>query len=237
MRREGGGATLSGSDQGLMTSGQGVTTEAAAPGTTFAPRKSLRALKKERSVEHVARVAVALVRERGLAAVRVEDICARAEIGRSTFFRYFDSKESCFVTGAHQGHLQNALAAIRARPPEEGPFTALCNAFLVAQEGWEAQRDIAVLDGQLRAEFPAVLAHASARYVDWETTIAREIAPRFATPDVDLFRSRIVVGSVLCALRLGTDRWLAAGANRSPVEDLRAAFAVIQQDCSYLDEN
>src|SRR5262245_21543595 len=89
----------------------------------------LRELKKQRTHDLVARVTVELVAERGLQSVRVEDICTKAEIGRSTFFRYFDSKESSFVAGVQRGRLDAVLAAIARRPREEGPFTAACNAF------------------------------------------------------------------------------------------------------------
>ncbi|OHV30914.1 TetR family transcriptional regulator [Pseudofrankia saprophytica] len=193
-----------------------------------ATKRSLRERKKERTFEHVARTAVRLAMEHGLAAVRVEDICERAEIGRSTFFRYFDSKESCFVAGVHRGHLEAVLAAIEARPADEGPLTALCNAFLAIQEDWRRQRDVLILDARLRAEVPAVRAHASATHLDWETSIARAIAPRFAAPDVDLFQSRIMVGSVLCAVRVATEKWLAGGANYSPAVEVAAAFTVLR---------
>ncbi|OHV64721.1 hypothetical protein BCD48_37250 [Pseudofrankia sp. BMG5.36] len=193
-----------------------------------APKRSLRDRKKERTFEQVARTAVRLAMEHGLAAVRVEDICERAEIGRSTFFRYFDSKESCFVAGVHQGHLETVLAAIEARPADEGPLTALCNAFLAIQEDWRRQRDVLILDARLRAEVPAVRAHASAKHLDWETSIAAAIAPRFATPDVDLFQARVMAGSVLCAVRLGTEKWLAGEANYSPAVEIAAAFTVLR---------
>jgi AcrR family transcriptional regulator len=193
-----------------------------------ATKRSLRERKKERTFEHVARTAVRLAMEHGLAAVRVEDICERAEIGRSTFFRYFDSKESCFVAGVHQGHLEAVLAAIGARPADEGPLTALCNAFLAIQEDWRRHRDVLILDARLRAEVPAVRAHASAKNLDWETSIAQAIAPRFGVPDADLLRSRIMAGSALCAVRLATEKWLAGDANHSPAVEVAAAFAVLR---------
>jgi AcrR family transcriptional regulator len=128
-----------------------VTADVTVSGPSETPKRSLRERKKERAIEHVARVAVQLVMEHGLATVRVEDICERAEIGRSTFFRYFDSKESCFVAGVHHKHLRAILAAIEARPKDEGPLTALCNAFLAMQEDWRGQRDVLILDARLRA--------------------------------------------------------------------------------------
>ncbi|MBL7500542.1 TetR family transcriptional regulator [Frankia sp. CNm7] len=193
------------------------------------PKRSLRERKKERTFDHVAHVALRLVTERGLAAVRVEDICDQAEISRSTFFRYFDSKESCFVAGVRQGHLTAILAAIEARPAEEGPFTALCNALLAIQEGWRRHRDVLILDARLRAEVPAVRAHSSATQLDWETAIAEAIAPRFAGSDVDLFQARVLAGSALCAARVGTEKWLAAGADYPSATDVAAAFAVLRR--------
>ncbi|MBX6389956.1 MAG: TetR family transcriptional regulator [Frankia sp.] len=206
-----------------------MTASPPAPSSAPAGRRTLRERKKERTYEHTARVAVRLIMRHGLAAVRVEDICEHAEIGRSTFFRYFDSKEHCFVAGVNLGHLKAVLAALDARPADEGPLTALCNAFLAIQEDWRRQRDILLLDARLRAEVPAVQAHTSATHLEWETRLAEAIAPRFpGTPDENQLQARILASGVLCAVRLANESWIASGATESPIPSLTAAFTVLR---------
>jgi AcrR family transcriptional regulator len=102
---------------------------------------SLRERKKQRTHEQLARATVDLVAARGLAGVRVEDICAQVEVGRATFFRYFDSKERAFVEGVHEGRLRLVLDELARRPPEEAPFDALRHAFLATLAGWRDVRD------------------------------------------------------------------------------------------------
>jgi AcrR family transcriptional regulator len=112
---------------------------------------SLRDRKKQRTWESIATATVELVVELGFDAVRVEDVCARAEVGRSTFFRYFDSREAAFVAGIHQGRLGSVVAAIERRPEVEDALTALTNAFLEVYSDWREQRELMQLEAGIRA--------------------------------------------------------------------------------------
>ncbi|MBA9005338.1 TetR family transcriptional regulator [Thermomonospora cellulosilytica] len=191
---------------------------------------SLRERKKRRAYLAAAQAAVRLVAERGMQAVRVEDICERADISRSTFFRYFDSKESCFIIGLHHGRLDAVLAALRARPAAEDPFTALCNAFLDVTADWRRHREITRLEARIRAEVPAVQARSSAEYISWENALAAALEERCAAlgESARSLDPRLVAGIVLCAVRLATERWLEEGADRSPAEKYQEAFAAIR---------
>ncbi|QAY72490.1 TetR family transcriptional regulator [Agromyces protaetiae] len=72
----------------------------------------------------VSQLAVALVFEQGFDATTVDDICAVAGISRSTFFRYFPTKEAAlFGDMADAG--TELLAALQARPEDEAPWVAL----------------------------------------------------------------------------------------------------------------
>lgn len=63
-----------------------------------APVEGLRYRKKLKARMAVERAALELVIERGYDGVTVEDICARAEISKKTFFNYFSSKAMA-ITG------------------------------------------------------------------------------------------------------------------------------------------
>lgn len=186
---------------------------------------SLRQRKKRRTFTTASRASVELVAERGIQAVKVDDICERAEISRSTFFRYFDSKESCFVAGVNQGRLAAVVAALKARPASEDAFTALCGTFLSLSGDWRRQRGFLHLEARIRTEVPAVQAHASAEYLAWENALADALHPRL--PDGGVSR-RLVAGIVLCAVRLATEQWLKDGAASSPEEGFAHAFAQVR---------
>lgn len=61
------------------------------------PTDGLRYRKKLKARLAVERVALELVIERGYDGVTVEDVCARAEISKKTFFNYFSSKASAIM--------------------------------------------------------------------------------------------------------------------------------------------
>jgi len=186
---------------------------------------SLRRRKKRRTFTTASRAAVELVAERGIQAVKVDDICERAEISRSTFFRYFDSKESCFVAGVNQGRLDAVVAALKARPASEEAFTALCETFLSLSGDWRRQRGFLHLEARIRTEVPAVQAHASAEYLVWENALADALHPRLPGDADGGVARRLVAGIVLCAVRLATEQWLKDGAGSSPEEKFAQAFA------------
>lgn len=78
----------------------------------------LRERKKRRAQEAIVDAAFALFAERGFAEVTVTEIAERAEVGRTTFFRYFGDKQE--VLFAEEQNLIDELL----RPAGEAPATA-----------------------------------------------------------------------------------------------------------------
>jgi AcrR family transcriptional regulator len=188
------------------------------------PPAGLRERKKQRTREQLAQSAVDLVAARGLHAVRVEDICERVDIGRSTFFRYFETKERAFVEGVHRGRLDAVLDALAARPADESPLAALRGACLDVVADWRIHRDNLLLEARIRRDSAAVQAWASAGQGAWEDAIAAAITPRFAPARRNDLRPRLVASMGMTALRLASERWIADGARRAPAAHVRAAF-------------
>jgi AcrR family transcriptional regulator len=75
------------------------------------PRAPLRERKQQRVRRAIADAALALFAERGFDEVTVSDIAERAEVGRSTFFRYFGDKQEVLFAGDHPADLIKELAA------------------------------------------------------------------------------------------------------------------------------
>jgi len=63
------------------------------------PRKPLRERKQRRARDAIVEAALDLFAERGFDDVTVSDIAERAEVGRSTFFRYFGDKQEVVFAG------------------------------------------------------------------------------------------------------------------------------------------
>ncbi len=68
---------------------------------------SLRHRKQQRAREQIVAAAFELFAERGFAEVTVADIAERAEVGRTTFFRYFGDKQE--VVFSHEEELISGL--------------------------------------------------------------------------------------------------------------------------------
>jgi AcrR family transcriptional regulator len=66
---------------------------------------------------------IALMLEKGWEAVSVQDICERADVGRSTFYTHFADKEELLVGGFHdlREMIRAGLAEHPAHPLPDGP--------------------------------------------------------------------------------------------------------------------
>src|SRR5918992_1748802 len=74
------------------------------------PQAPLRERKQQRVRQAIMDAALALFAERGFDEVTVSDIAERAEVGRSTFFRYFGDKQEVLFAGDHPAKLIKKLA-------------------------------------------------------------------------------------------------------------------------------
>ncbi|MGX6607409.1 TetR/AcrR family transcriptional regulator [Micromonosporaceae bacterium Da 78-11] len=115
---------------------------------------SLRERKQQRAREQIIEAAYALFAERGFTQVTVSDIAERAEVGRTTFFRYFGDKQE--VVFADEQQLLEAFAAV----PVTGPAPADLPAAL--EHLW----DLAVALGGLMLGDPG-------RYAEHELLVAQ----------------------------------------------------------------
>jgi AcrR family transcriptional regulator len=82
-------------------------------------RPSLRERKQKQAREQIVEAAFALFAERGFTEVTVSDIAERAEVGRTTFFRYFGDKQE--VVFSDEQELLDHLAERQRASPGEAP--------------------------------------------------------------------------------------------------------------------
>ncbi|MEW2131908.1 TetR/AcrR family transcriptional regulator [Streptomyces sp. NPDC005435] len=81
------------------------------------PVESLRDRKRRRTRERIIETAFALFMERGFDVVTVDEIAQHAEIGRTTFFRYFGDKQEV-VFSTEDDFLRALTEAMRDAPAE-----------------------------------------------------------------------------------------------------------------------
>ena len=192
-------------------------------------RSSLREVKKQRTAAAIEDATVALVAQRGFDAVRIDDICERAEVGRSTFFRYFDSKEAAFVAGVHQGRLDALLAALAARPPEEDALTAVRGAFLQIVGDWREQREVLALEARIRTSSREVQARSLSEQETWRDALAAALEGRLPSGRRRALHARLTAAIVMAAVTIASEQWLADGSARSPAGRLTAALDAVDE--------
>jgi AcrR family transcriptional regulator len=93
-----------------------------------AQRDSLTDRKRRRAKNAIRRAALELFRERGFDAVSVTDIAQRAEVGRTTFFRYFGDKQEVLFSEPAEA----ATEAPRGMPAPAEPIGSSMAAALAA---------------------------------------------------------------------------------------------------------
>ncbi|AQA04072.1 TetR family transcriptional regulator [Mycobacterium sp. MS1601] len=161
--------------------------------------------------ERIAFAAASLVLANGLSGTTVEQISDSAEVGRATFFRYFNSKEAAVAEGISRQWMDLITAAVAAAPAELSASETVLAAFVQLAEGFEAidaqVRDLA----QLTRTSPALSAWTLQVYVGYETVIADLVAPRFADLRADDPRPRLLGALAMASVRIALDDWLDHG--------------------------
>lgn len=205
----------------------GVPTSAVSS-TSLAPAGGLRSRARRAMQAEVAAVAMELFLKQGFDGTTVDHIAAAAGMSRSSFFRYFPTKEDVVLVNVAD-HGQQILDVLAARPDDEPIWTAVRAAFepVVADRPNE-EHDRSLRLARMFMETPSLQARHYEKTLAWQTLLVPEIARRMgvADPAGDPRPAALIAGAVACfdtALRF----WSTAD-GRTPLSDLfdRALSAV-----------
>ncbi|MER6999713.1 TetR family transcriptional regulator [Streptomyces sp. NPDC000410] len=172
----------------------------------------LRELKKQRTRDALLRASLELFTTQGYEHTTVDEIADAVEVSQRTFFRYFASKEEAVFTIQEMVE-SHFMAALRARPAEEGPFDAMRNAVLSSWDTiGEAIEAVVPVELHMRTyqmieSTPALLAVHLRRYAELDEEVARLIADREGL-DVDADpRPRVAVAAFAGVMRVTGRLW------------------------------
>jgi len=193
---------------------------------------NLRDRNKRRVRERIVRSAMALVSARGLESVTADAIAADAEIGRATFFRYFDSKEAAVIVGFYEERLTILVEALNAAPAELGPMDAVLWTFRQLAQRPDRQPKLVRLHARMVTSSPALRAKAYEFQTRYEQAIAGAVAARFRPRRPDDPRPRLLAAAALAVVQASIEIWAERGDSPEPtarvlagLEDLKAGFA------------
>lgn len=174
--------------------------------TADGPAIGLRARKKLRTERELTDAALRLSLERGFDRVTTEDIAAAVEVSKTTFYRYFDSKEDALL-GSPSEKVERLREALAERPAGEPTLTAVRGALMAFLTSYEHDRTASLAKGRLIRETPSLVARNLEHQAALEAVLAGFVAGRLGDePDADL-RSRIVAAIVVATLRATVDYW------------------------------
>ncbi|WP_235748587.1 TetR family transcriptional regulator [Nocardia coffeae] len=197
----------------------------------------LRDLRTQEIRKHLTDVALHLFDDRGYDAVSVDNIVAIAGVSQRTFFRYFQSKDDLILQYERTLHAR-LLEALAARPAEEGPVTALRNAYLETATTASGYRARMRRRGQLLAASPTLRSRAGGeRLAGVDDTCAVLTMRRSGTePGDDEWRLRVIATALSAVAADAWTRWVGSGEDSDPADHLAQAFSHLTSGWDLLDE-
>jgi AcrR family transcriptional regulator len=153
--------------------------------------------------------ALELVAERGLDAVSVDDIAARADVSPRTFFNYFPSKDDA-VLGLDPATPQRLAEAFSGRPESESPMQALHAVLLERAAKMAEEPELWPLRIQVIESHPVLLARLMADFAESERALSAAIAERTGTQVGAHVYPALLAAVQSAVMRASLSRWRAS---------------------------
>jgi AcrR family transcriptional regulator len=168
---------------------------------------SLREKNKARLRGQIVDAAAALLGQKDFSGLTADDIAAKAEVGRATFFRYFDSKEAAVVAAFYEQRLSALVTAMNAAPPALEPMDAIIWAFARLEGNFARQRGMILLQSRMVAASPGLRAKALEYQARYSEAMAQAIAPRYKHLGPHDLRPRLLSVATLMVVTSTIDYW------------------------------
>jgi AcrR family transcriptional regulator len=169
--------------------------------------------------------ALGLFSERGFDAVTADELAAAVGVSRRTLFRLFATKED-IVVAAFDNLGDDALAALRERPAEEPPWTALHGALGAAVARLEQRPETFFELHGVIAQTPALRRRLLEQRDGWRAAFAHELAARNRAGRNERARE-LLAAAAIGAFDVATDAWARAGGRRRLSTLLDESFALL----------
>jgi AcrR family transcriptional regulator len=188
----------------------------------------LRERKRLATHARIADEAARLASLKGVAATTIDEIAAAAEVGRATFFRYFDAKEVAVAEGFSVPWLQLIIDNLDAQPPHLDAMTAVIETFRgFAPVLDEAGAQLVLQQARMAVASPGLQAWTLHVYVRFERAIAASVAARFPDLLPDDPRPLLVGALTMSAVRISLDTWLASEGHKDLPALLQSALRAV----------
>lgn len=168
---------------------------------------TLREKKKAQTRDALVAAAWDLFDRLGFDETTVDDIAAKADVSRRTFFRYFSTKESV-VFPRHEEQLAEFQSLLAAAPKGEPAFQTVRRACLAIGHAYMRHRGEMEAQRRVIEASPRLIAYDIQLDQSWEDAIALTLA----RDGVPARIASIEAGAILGMIRAVSRDWLAAAA-------------------------
>ncbi|GAB6900194.1 TetR family transcriptional regulator [Kineosporia succinea] len=193
-------------------------------------RPGARELARRAMKAQVSQMAFDLFVDRGYEETTVDDICEVAGISRSTFFRYFPTKEDVLLSQG-TNTVDRVLVALKERPDDESAWNALRQAMKPAIEQYDDGSERRLSLHRLLTATPVLAAHQQQNKLsEWHAVLGPELARRLGGEPDDPSdpASLALVAAALGCLDAALRAWAASADPRPLAEILDQALSAIR---------
>jgi AcrR family transcriptional regulator len=178
-------------------------------------------------------IGIDLFVERGFDAVTVDDISAAAGISQRTFFRYFATKDE--ITLDLMRRLDDRLvAAVAARPADEGPITALREGFRATSRMEPGARTRVLRLAEVMESVPGLRARAQGERLLGPGGLVHRLTDLLAPGRSDR-RLRTAISAMVAVASIEFERWADAGGRGDLSKQIGEALQVLHDGLAALD--
>jgi AcrR family transcriptional regulator len=162
----------------------------------------------------------------GFDAVTFEDLAGRAGVSRSTFLRYFGSKEDV-VLHVFDPLGEQMAQALRERPDSEDTWTALRHAVRPAVTLIEENSEVGLARLDLVWSTPALWARLHEKQAAWRGGLAALLVERAASSRLRRIAVQTLVMAALGCVMVAYDGWVESGGAERLGDLAEDAFAAL----------
>lgn len=189
-------------------------------------RSGSRAIARAAVHAELSLAAYELVVEQGYGNVTLDDMAAAGGVSRSTFLRYFRTKDQAILV-ALKAHVERMADALRARPRDEDDWSALRSAIESFVVPIYVKNPAGAQAFTRLAMFTQALSGAQLEKQDWRTPLTRALAERHGVSGPIPISLSVKVGAALECMGLAVSYWAAADGAVDLIGLLREGFAAL----------
>lgn len=186
---------------------------------------------RERKKANVKRIlidsAVNLFLSKGFDNVSVEDIVEKTSVSRSTFFRYFKTKEAV-VFRNHKARIAIFKEMLSSAKSEDKlVFSAIKNALVNFARYYDSIKNELIEEYQIVVSSPYLIAKDIEKDRDFEDAIAEEIYKRLGFGKANQRKARILAAAIFGTARIVMEEWFEGGCKTSLIKLARESLDIL----------